>query len=194
MKATSCFSEYSCFPSAPIPDSVWYILPPVTETVYLRPNFLLRRVTDFVNSGQLPGSGIERDLPIPVFLKSLYCGSWHSRHVSSPMYATPAGGAFPYSTDVCSCPAVIRAAAGGQAMKVAKRPALMVCTHLMPVTEPGFCTRFIGRVYITSSTRKKNDPQQRKQPKQLLAACTQIIRNNTGLLRTTRHKPHPVSF
>jgi len=76
-------------------------------------------------------------------------------------------------------------------MKVAKRPALMVCTHLMPVTEPGFCTRFIGRVYITSSTRKKNDPQQRKQPKQLLAACTQIIRNNTGCSarRTTNRTP-----
>src|SRR6266705_287462 len=44
----------------------------------------------------------------------------------------------------------------------------------------GLCTRFIGRVYITSCKRKKNDPKQRKQ---LLAVRTQI-RNNTGLICT----------
>lgn len=189
MKATSCFSEYSCLPSARIPDSVWYILPPVTETVYLRPNFLLRRVTDFVNSGQLPGPGIERDLPIPVFLKSLYCGSWHSRHVSSPMYATPAG-AFLYPTDVCSCPAVIRAATGGWATKVAKRPALMAWTHLMPVIEPGFVRGSLGES-TSPPARERKTTQSNACNGWLRARKSATIRD--GFARRA-HKPHPVWF
>jgi hypothetical protein len=52
---------------------------------------------------------------------------------------------------------------GSQAKTMAQRHALIVWTHLIVLTEPSFCISFIERVYITSNSRRKNDPKKVEQ-------------------------------